>query len=133
MAINDGRVVSNFIIQALRGEDITVYGDGSQTRSFQYVDDLVNGVLAMMRTDDFTGPVNLGNPNEFSIVELADKVIKLTSSKSKIVYRSLPSDDPVQRQPDINLARQRLKWEPLVELDEGLNRTIRYFEKVLAG
>jgi UDP-glucuronate decarboxylase len=133
MAINDGRVVSNFIIQALKGEEITVYGDGSQTRSFQYVDDLIAGVLAMMRADDFTGPVNLGNPNEFSIVELADKVIKLTNSKSKIVYRSLPSDDPVQRQPDISLARQRLKWEPVVRLDDGLIRTINYFDKILAG
>jgi UDP-glucuronate decarboxylase len=131
MAINDGRVVSNFIVQALKGENITVYGDGSQTRSFQYVDDLVDGLIAMMRTENFTGPVNLGNPNEFSIAELAEKIIKLTNSRSKIVYKPLPSDDPAQRQPDISLARKKLDWDPRIQLDDGLIHTIDYFDKVL--
>jgi UDP-glucuronate decarboxylase len=125
---NDGRVVSNFIVQALRNEDITIYGDGSQTRSFQYVDDLIDGMLRMMATrEDFTGPVNLGNPNEFTIRQLADMVIRLTNSKSKIVHMPLPPDDPTQRQPDISLARNELNWEPKILLEEGLKKTIAYF------
>lgn len=127
---NDGRVVSNFIVQALRNEDITIYGDGSQTRSFQYVDDLIEGAIRLMATgDDFTGPVNIGNPGEFTILELAEKVIQLTGSKSKIVFLPLPSDDPKQRQPDITLARKVLNWEPKVPLEEGLKLTIEYFRK----
>jgi UDP-glucuronate decarboxylase len=128
----DGRVVSNFIVQALRNEDITVYGDGSQTRSFCYVDDLVEGFLRMMATEDFTGPVNLGNPGEFTIHELAEAVIRQTGSKSKIIYEPLPQDDPLQRKPDISLARERLGWEPEVPLEEGLKRTIAYFREALA-
>jgi UDP-glucuronate decarboxylase len=125
---NDGRVVSNFIAQALKGTPITVYGEGKQTRSFCYVDDLIDAFLRLMATsDDFTGPVNLGNPEEFTILELARKVIANTGSKSEIVFKPLPSDDPVQRQPDITLARQTLQWEPVVALDEGLRRTISYF------
>src|SRR5213082_1952391 len=125
---NDGRVVSNFIMQALKGEDITIYGDGTQTRSFCYVDDLIEGVLRAMATgDDFTGPVNLGNPKEFTILELARKVIANTGSRSEIVFKPLPSDDPVQRQPNITLAKQMLQWEPVVALNEGLRRTISYF------
>lgn len=128
---HDGRVVSNFIIQALRGEDITIYGDGKQTRSFCYVDDLTNGMLRMMDSDDdFTGPVNMGNPNEFSILELAAKVIDLTGSKSQIKFMPLPSDDPKQRQPDIALAREKLGWEPITQLDEGLIKTIDYFRNL---
>jgi UDP-glucuronate decarboxylase len=131
MAIDDGRVVSNFIVQALRAEPITVYGDGSQTRSFCYVADLVEGLLLMMEQDGFIGPVNLGNPGEFTISELAEKVIKLTKSKSRIIHKPLPSDDPVRRRPDISLAREKLGWEPKVPLEEGLARTIAYFrEKV---
>ena len=127
---NDGRVVSNFILQALRQQDITVFGDGSQTRSFCYVDDLVEGMIRMMNApDDFTGPVNIGNPNEFSILELAEKVIDLTGSPSKINYQPLPQDDPLQRQPDIALARERLGWEPHTQLTEGLRRTIEYFKE----
>jgi len=126
---NDGRVVSNFILQALRQEDITVFGDGSQSRSFCFVDDLVEGMIRMMgAADDFTGPINIGNPNEFSILELAEKVISLTGSKSKIIYRPLPEDDPLQRQPDITLARDHLGWEPQTQLTEGLKRTIDYFK-----
>jgi UDP-glucuronate decarboxylase len=126
---NDGRVVSNFILQALRQQDITVFGDGSQTRSFCFVDDLVDGMIRMMNSpDDFIGPVNIGNPNEFSILELAEKVIALTGSKSKIIYQPLPEDDPLQRRPDITLARERLGWEPKTELEEGLKRTIKYFK-----
>lgn len=128
MLQNDGRVVSNFIVQALKGEDITVYGDGSQTRSFCFVDDLVDGIVKMMNTEDFPGPVNLGNPGEFTILELAEKVIKLTGSKSKIVYKPLPQDDPMQRQPDISLAKEKLGWEPKINLEEGLKRTIDYFK-----
>ncbi len=129
---NDGRVVSNFIIQALKGEDITVYGEGSQTRSFQYVDDLVEGMVRMMATENFTGPVNIGNPNEFTIMELAEKVIKLTNSKSKIIHQPLPSDDPTQRQPDISLAKEKLNgWQPKIQLEEGLIKTIQYFENLL--
>jgi UDP-glucuronate decarboxylase len=127
----DGRVVSNFIVQALRGEDITVYGDGSQTRSFCYVDDLVEGFLRMMATEDFTGPVNLGNPGEFTILELAESVIRMVDSKSKIIFKPLPQDDPLQRKPDISLAREKLGWEPKIPLEEGLTRTIDYFKKVL--
>lgn len=128
---NDGRVVSNFIVQALQGKDITVYGKGQQTRSFCYVEDLINGIMAMMNKDNFTGPVNLGNPNEFTIFELAEKVIKLTGSKSKIIYKPLPQDDPTQRQPDISLAKKQLKWEPKVQLEEGLQKTIEYFKTTL--
>lgn len=126
---NDGRVVSNFIVQALKGEDITIYGDGKQTRSFQYVDDLVEGMIRMMATDDsFIGPVNLGNPNEFTMLELAENVLKLTKSSSKIVYRPLPQDDPMQRQPNISLAYEKLnRWRPKVELKDGLEKTINYF------
>ena len=129
MALNDGRVVSNFIIQALRGDNITVYGKGDQTRSFQFVDDLVEGFLRFMATDNFIGPVNLGNPNEFTILQLAEKVVDLTGSKSKIVYEDLPADDPVQRQPDITLAKKTLDWEPTVQLEQGLKKTIEYFEE----
>jgi UDP-glucuronate decarboxylase len=128
MLENDGRVVSNFIVQALRGEDITIYGDGSQTRSFCYVDDLLEGMVRMMNTEGLTGPVNIGNPGEFTIRQLAEKVISLTGSKSKIVSRPLPSDDPKQRQPDISLAREKLGWEPKVKLEEGLKKTIEYFK-----
>ncbi|MBK8189962.1 MAG: SDR family oxidoreductase [Vampirovibrionales bacterium] len=130
MAENDGRVVSNFIVQALRGEPITVYGEGQQTRSFCYVDDLVEGFVRMMdRTpEDFVGPVNLGNPGEFTIQELADKVLKLTGSSSKIIRKPLPPDDPTQRKPDISLARQHLDWEPGIALEDGLKKTIAYFE-----
>jgi len=132
MHLNDGRVVSNFIIQALKGEDITVYGDGSQTRSFCYVDDLINGLVIMMNSpDDFTGPVNLGNPVEFSILELAEMVITMTGSESKIVYEQLPQDDPAQRQPDLTLAKYKLGWQPTVQLEEGLKMTINYFESIL--
>lgn len=130
----DGRVVSNFIVQALQGEPITLYGDGSQTRSFCYVDDLVEGMIRTMENtaDDFTGPVNLGNPAEFTVRELAEKVLKLTGSASKLELRPLPSDDPVQRQPDIALARKMLEWEPAVPLAEGLERTIDYFRRKIA-
>ena len=132
MAINDGRVVSNFIVQALQGEDITVYGDGKQTRSFCYIDDLVDGIFKMMNTEDFIGPVNLGNPAEFTILELAELVIELTGSKSKIKYLPKPQDDPVQRQPDITLAKRKLNWEPRIPLREGLEKTIAYFESRLS-
>ena len=128
---SDGRVVSNFIVQALRGEDITVYGDGSQTRSFCYVDDLVDGMVRMMQAEDFIGPVNLGNPGEFTMLELAEKVIALTGSGSRIVYRPLPSDDPTQRQPVIALAKERLDWEPTIALEDGLRKTIAYFKEIL--
>ncbi len=130
---NDGRVVSNFIVQALKGQPITIFGDGNQTRSFQYVDDLLEGMLRMMDTrEDFIGPVNLGNPNEFSILELAREVIDLTNSKSKITYQPLPQDDPIQRQPDITLARKELNnWEPKIQLREGLGKTIEYFDQLL--
>jgi UDP-glucuronate decarboxylase len=129
---NDGRVVSNFILQALRNQDITVYGDGGQTRSFCYVDDMIQGIIRMMNTsDDFTGPVNLGNPEEYSIIELAQKIIELTDAKSKIVYRQLPEDDPLQRQPNIELAKQQFDWEPKTELIQGLKRTIDYFRTLI--
>ncbi len=127
---NDGRVVSNFIVQALKGEDITIYGDGTQTRSFQYVDDLIEVMIRMMAMrDDFIGPVNTGNPGEFTMLELAQKIIELTGSRSKIVYRPLPGDDPKQRKPDITLAKEKLDWEPTIRLEEGLKRTIAYFEE----
>lgn len=128
----DGRVVSNFIVQALQGKDITIYGNGKQTRSFQYIDDLINGMIRMMHTeDDFVGPVNLGNPNEFTIHDLAKIVLRLTHSKAKIVFHPLPSDDPTQRRPDITLARKVLDWEPTIELEEGLKETIDYFKTIL--
>lgn len=128
----DGRVVSNFIVQALKGEDITIYGDGTQTRSFCYVDDLVDGMYRMMNSaEGFTGPINLGNPVEFTMLELAKKVIELTGSKSQIVHRPLPADDPTQRKPVIDLAKSELGWEPHIMLEEGLNRTINYFREVL--
>ncbi len=129
---NDGRVVSNFIVQALKGEDITIYGDGRQTRSFCYVDDLIEVIIRFMASDDeFTGPVNIGNPGEFTMLELAEKVISLTGSKSKLVFKQLPSDDPKQRQPDIGVAKQILDWEPKVSLEDGLKETIAYFTKVI--
>jgi UDP-glucuronate decarboxylase len=129
---NDGRVVSNFIVQALRGEDITMYGDGLQTRSFCYVDDLIDGMIRLMNSrEDFTGPINIGNPNEFTMLELAEKVIRLTRSKSKIIHMPLPADDPTQRQPNITLARQELGWEPKVMLEEGLTRTIDFFKTIV--
>lgn len=131
---NDGRVVSNFIVQALRGESLTVYGEGAQTRSFCYVDDLVDGLIKLMATpDDFTGPVNIGNPGEFTILELAQKVIAVTGSSSTIDYRPLPADDPTQRQPVIDLARKHLGWAPTITLDQGLPRTVAYFRALLAG
>ena len=127
MAAEDGRVVSNFIVQALRGEDITVYGDGSQTRSFCYVSDLVEGLIRMMDQDGWTGPVNLGNPCETSILEFAQRIVALTGSKSKVVHKPLPADDPRQRKPDITLARERLGWEPTVGIEAGLERTAEFF------
>ena len=131
MLPNDGRVVSNFIIQALNNEDITIYGDGKQTRSFQYIDDLIEGMVRMMDTeDDFTGPINIGNPNEFPVLELAERVIRMTGSTSKIVFKPLPTDDPNQRQPDIKLAKEKLGWQPTVELEDGLKRMIEYFKNV---
>lgn len=131
MSINDGRVISNFIIQAIRNEDITIYGDGSQTRSFQYIDDLTDAMIRMMQTpDNFTGPVNIGNPEEFTIKELAEIIIYLTKSRSKIIYKSLPEDDPKQRKPDISLATEALLgWKPSVRLEDGLKKTIEYFRK----
>lgn len=129
---NDGRVVSNFIVQALQNKDITVYGEGQQTRSFQYVDDLVEGMIKTMNTSDsFTGPINIGNPHEFTILELAQKVISLTGSSSKIVYQPLPSDDPLMRKPDISLAKKELGWTPKISLDEGLGNTISFFKNIV--
>jgi UDP-glucuronate decarboxylase len=129
---NDGRVVSNFIVQALQNKDITIFGDGLQTRSFQYVDDLIEGMVRMMASDDsFTGPVNIGNPDEFTMLELATQIIELTGSKSKIIHCPLPSDDPKQRRPDISLAKEKLAWEPKIKLQEGLIKTIQYFEKII--
>jgi UDP-glucuronate decarboxylase len=129
----DGRVVSNFIVQALKGENITIFGDGNQTRSFQYVDDLVEGLIRMMNSnDEFLGPVNLGNPNEFTMLELAEKILKITGSKSKLIFKSLPQDDPKQRQPNISLAYNKLdSWKPKIELDEGLKKTIKYFNGLI--
>lgn len=131
MDANDGRVVSNFIVQALKGEDITIYGDGKQTRSFCYVDDLIEGMIRMMNCKDFTGPVNLGNPGEFSMLELAQKVLELTGSDSKLVYMPLPGDDPTQRKPVIDLAKEKLDWEPTIALEEGLKKTIAYFKSII--
>jgi UDP-glucuronate decarboxylase len=131
MAVNDGRVVSNFIVQALQNKPITIYGDGSQTRSFCYVSDLIWGLFTMMETEDFIGPVNIGNPDEFSIMELAHKVIALTESSSEISHNPLPQDDPVHRCPDISLAKKQLEWEHQTPLDEGLKKTIAYFKKIL--
>lgn len=129
---DDGRVVSNFIVQALRGEPITIYGDGSQTRSFCYVSDLIDAIVRLMHTpDEFTGPVNLGNPHEFSIKELAEVILSLTGSASKLIYKDLPSDDPTQRRPDISLAREVLDWEPTIQLEQGLKKTIEYFDQLL--
>jgi len=129
---NDGRVVSNFIVQALKGENISIYGDGGQTRSFCYVDDLIEGMVRMMNSrEDFTGPVNIGNPGEFTILQLAQKVIQLTNSSSKIIYQPLPSDDPMQRKPDITLARKELGWEPKIQLEEGLVKTIDFFKSII--
>ena len=128
---NDGRVVSNFIVQALRGNDITIYGDGKQTRSFCYVDDLIDGMIRMMNCEDFIGPVNIGNPGEFTMLELAQKIVDMTGSKSELVYEPLPSDDPAQRRPVIDLAKEKLDWNPTVALDEGLKKTIEYFREVI--
>ena len=133
MAVNDGRVVSNFVVQALKGEDLTIYGDGTQTRSFQFVSDLVEGMIRMMATPKgFTGPVNLGNPGEFTMIELAEKVLSKVGGASKIVFKPLPDDDPKMRRPDITLAKKELGWEPKVSLDEGLDEVISYFRKVLS-
>lgn len=132
MQPHDGRVVSNFIMAALQGQDIEIYGSGSQTRSFQYIDDLVEGIIRTMNTDDdFIGPVNIGNPREFTIAELAEKVLEMTGSRSKIVYKPLPYDDPRKRKPDISLAKEKLDWEPTVRLEEGLVKTIEYFKGIL--
>ena len=132
MRPDDGRVISNFIVQALQGKDITIYGDGSQTRSFCYVDDLIEAIIKLMNTEKgFTGPVNLGNPFEFSILELAEIIIDLTNSKSKLIFNDLPQDDPKQRQPDITLAKEKLNWEPKIQLKEGLPKTIKYFDEIL--
>ncbi|MEQ9364362.1 MAG: SDR family oxidoreductase [Leptospirales bacterium] len=131
MEINDGRVVSNFIVQALRGEDITVYGDGSQTRSFCFVSDLVRGLIDFMNTPDFHGPMNLGNDHEFTILELAEKVIQQTGGRSKIIFKDLPADDPVRRKPDLSLAREKISFDPRMQLDEGLTETIAYFKRLL--
>lgn len=129
---NDGRVVSNFIVQSLKGQDITIYGDGMQTRSFQYIDDLIEGMIRLMNTnDDFIGPVNVGNPGEFTMLELAQKIIDITGSKSKIIFEPLPADDPMQRQPDITLAKEKLGWKPKINLEEGLTRTIEFFKTVV--
>jgi UDP-glucuronate decarboxylase len=129
---NDGRVVSNFIVQALQNKNITIYGDGSQTRSFQYVDDLISGMIKMMNNEEgFSGPVNIGNPTEFTIKELAEKVLKLIpKSQSKLVFKKLPQDDPKQRKPDITLAKEKLNWKPKIELEDGLRRTIKYFRSL---
>jgi len=134
MQPDDGRVISNFIVQALKNKDVTIYGDGNQTRSFCYVDDLVDGIIKMMNSrEDFVGPVNLGNPTEFTILELAKKIIKLTNSKSKIIYKPFPEDDPRRRKPNIELAKKELKWKPQIQLDEGLKKTINYFERLLSN
>jgi len=131
MALNDGRVISNFIVQSLKGEPLTVYGDGSQSRSFCYVSDLIKALQLMMETEGFIGPLNLGNPKEFTILELAEKILHLTKSSSKIIHKPLPPDDPVRRCPDISLAKEKLSWEPKIDLDEGLTRTIDYFRERL--
>ena len=131
MAADDGRVVSNFIVQALRGQDLTIYGDGSQTRSFCFVDDMVRGLVTMMSSDGWTGPVNLGNPGEFTMKELAEKILLKVGGSSRTIFKPLPQDDPRQRKPDIRLARERLNWEPSIMLDEGLDKTIEYFKKTV--
>ena len=131
MALNDGRVVSNFIIQALKNKPVTIYGDGTQTRAFCFVDDMVDALIKFMNTDNFTGPVNLGNPHEISIIEFAKLIIKLTNSNSEIVFAPLPSDDPIQRLPDISLAKEKLSWEPKIDIETGLMKTIHYFDKLL--
>ena len=131
MAPNDGRVVSNFIMQALQNKDITIYGEGKQTRSFCYIDDLIEGTIRMMSSDNFIGPVNIGNPHEFTIIDLAKKIMKITGSKSKIKFETLPPDDPIQRQPDITLIKEKLDWQPRISLDQGLKKTITYFESLL--
>jgi UDP-glucuronate decarboxylase len=132
MAVHDGRVVSNFIVQALKGEDITVYGDGSQTRSFCYVDDLIEGLIRMMNSPEgFTGPVNIGNPREFTIMQLAETLIRMTGSSSRIIFNPLPQDDPIQRRPDISLAREKLGWEPRIQLSKGLEKAIAYFRSLI--
>ena len=129
---NDGRVVSNFIMQALRNEPITIYGDGSQSRSFCYVDEMIDGFISLMNTsDDFTGPINIGNPTEYTIIELAEKIIDLVNSRSLLTFKELPSDDPIQRRPDISLAKDKLGWSPIIELEEGLNKTIQYFADLI--
>jgi UDP-glucuronate decarboxylase len=128
---DDGRVVSNFIVQALKGENMTIYGDGSQTRSFCYIDDLIEGMYRMMENDDFNGPVNLGNPDEFTMLELAEKVLKITNSKSRLIYCPLPGDDPTKRRPDISLAKEKLDWQPTIKLEDGLVKTIEYFQSIL--
>lgn len=128
---NDGRVVSNFIVQALKGEDITIYGTGEQTRSFCYVNDLIDGLIRLMNKENLTGPVNIGNPNEFTIKQLAEKVLQLTKTKSEITYRDLPADDPQQRQPDITVAISELGWQPMVKLDDGLKKTVEYFKEIV--
>jgi len=132
MLINDGRVVSNFIVQALKGENISIYGDGSHTRAFCYVDDLIDGMIRFMGTEEsFTGPINLGNPEERSILALAEKILQLTGSRSKLIFLELPKDDPVKRQPDITLAKEKLGWQPDINMEAGLIRTIKYFKKIL--
>ena len=131
MSPEDGRVVSNFIVQALKGEDLTVFGDGTQTRSFCYYSDLIEGFVRLMEQDATIGPVNLGNPGEFTMLELAENVIKLTGTKAKIIFEPLPQDDPKQRKPDIEIAKSKLNWEPTVPLDEGLKETISYFKELL--
>jgi UDP-glucuronate decarboxylase len=134
MLPNDGRVVSSFIVQALMGQPLTVFGDGAQTRSFCYVDDLVTGLIALMETpDDVTGPINLGNPGEFTMLELAGKVLAMVGSNSPVEHRPLPSDDPIRRRPNIDLARERLGWSPTVSLDDGLKRTVEYFRELVAA
>jgi UDP-glucuronate decarboxylase len=134
MALDDGRVISNFIVQALKEKDITVYGDGKQTRSFCYVDDMIEGLIRMMDTpDSFLGPINVGNPVEFSIIDLAETVIRMTKSSSKIVFKPLPQDDPVQRRPDISLAVEMLGWQPQINLEDGLLKTIDYFRRAIKG
>ena len=131
---NDGRVVSNFIVQALQGRPITIYGEGQQTRSFCFASDLIEGLVALINTtDDFIGPVNIGNPGEFTMLELAQKVLEITGSASKIVHEPLPQDDPLQRQPDITLAKRHLSWQPTVALDEGLRKTVEYFDQLLTS
>ncbi|TAK06098.1 MAG: SDR family oxidoreductase [Candidatus Manganitrophaceae bacterium] len=132
MAMDDGRVVSNFILQALKNQPLTIYGEGNQTRSFCYVSDMIDGMVRMMQKEKFVGPVNLGNPEEFSVLELAQKVIALTGSRSKIVRKPLPQDDPFKRRPDIRLAKEKLKWEPRIRIDEGLQKTVAYFSKLLS-